>query len=1037
MGVDVQRRIDELELELQAFARELHEIRRLAASAQPMPSRVEQQAPMPTPSPPATTPPSPMPAATMPRAKRAVAAPPTRTAPPPPPRRARRARPTVGELVERLDLFGPRGLAVAGGVVTLLGIVFFFVLATNRGWIGPSERVALGAAASMLTFLAGVVVHYRFGQLHAALAAVGTGIAGGYATLAAATVLYGLVPAPAALPCAAGIAAAGLAVALLWSSELLAALGLLGAALSPAALALDEGVSAAGTAFALVVLGAIAAVTVRRSWTTLLVAGVAVTLPQVAWTVAAADAGDAGATAVAASCALVLFATSAAWQWAHGRAALDVVAAGLAATGVGVALSSTVALYPDGHDRAIALFAYAAALAGACALVAPPMRELAYVLGTGALTLAGVSCAELLTGASLAVVFAAQSIVAIVVAHRLRERRFQLGALAYLGLAVWQAFVAQDAFARGDGSAAAAAGGLAACAVATLGVGLLAPSHARRSRPEGILGSLEPLLDGMGRYRVTLRAWLACLAFGVLALAIDDLLSGPWLTVAFAAGSMVAALAAWRLEELRLVPFGLASTVLAAAHALVDVPLLPDLYPRLSAGTGATVALGSAAMSAAISALLLPRRQRGIAWIGALADLELRLDTLRVERRSVGSILAGLAVVLGLGTTALALAAAFGNAGHGVAIVLWSAVGLSAVGLATPRGRFAVVVAANLLLVATLAKAALYDWPELGADQGALETLVASAAILLAGWMLRAFSSTAARVTIVSAAAAAVALVSSTAAIDQLVDPDRLAGVGMLGIAAVYALLAALAHRHDRLRNLSTAMWVPGMLALLRAEALVLQGRTIVVAYAVTATGLAWLGRRIDERRLVGAALALLGTTTLVALLALTPPTHLLEASAAPGASAWALSACAAAAAAVGLLLAGTRGRQLGWIAGGLGVYIASLAILELAQRVSTASVQTDFERGHTAVSALWGAIGLGLLLTGLLRRARALRLGGLALFGISLAKLFLYDLSTLSSVTRAFSFIAVGALPLTGGFFLQRLGSRFDESSKPRATTV
>ena len=91
--------------------------------------------------------------------------------------------------------------------------------------------------------------------------------------------------------------------------------------------------------------------------------------------------------------------------------------------------------------------------------------------------------------------------------------------------------------------------------------------------------------------------------------------------------------------------------------------------------------------------------------------------------------------------------------------------------------------------------------------------------------------------------------------------------------------------------------------------------------------------------------------------------------------------------------------------------------------------MQTDFERGHTAVSALWGAVGLGLLVAGLLRDSRGLRLGGLALFGISLAKLFLYDLSALSSVTRAFSFLAVGALLLAGGFFLQKLSRRLDQA--------
>jgi uncharacterized membrane protein len=45
----------------------------------------------------------------------------------------------------------------------------------------------------------------------------------------------------------------------------------------------------------------------------------------------------------------------------------------------------------------------------------------------------------------------------------------------------------------------------------------------------------------------------------------------------------------------------------------------------------------------------------------------------------------------------------------------------------------------------------------------------------------------------------------------------------------------------------------------------------------------------------------------------------------------------------------------------------------------------------------------------------------------VSLAKIFLYDLSELSSVSRAASFIVVGAAILAGGAALQRLSARFD----------
>ena len=98
--------------------------------------------------------------------------------------------------------------------------------------------------------------------------------------------------------------------------------------------------------------------------------------------------------------------------------------------------------------------------------------------------------------------------------------------------------------------------------------------------------------------------------------------------------------------------------------------------------------------------------------------------------------------------------------------------------------------------------------------------------------------------------------------------------------------------------------------------------------------------------------------------------------------------------------------------------------ILELAEDVFGASVATDFQRGHTAVSAFWGLLGLGLLYAGLRRGSVGFRTAGFALFGISLIKIFLYDLARLSSVTRALSFLGVGAVLLAAAFFYQRLAT-------------
>jgi hypothetical protein len=249
----------------------------------------------------------------------------------------------------------------------------------------------------------------------------------------------------------------------------------------------------------------------------------------------------------------------------------------------------------------------------------------------------------------------------------------------------------------------------------------------------------------------------------------------------------------------------------------------------------------------------------------------------------------------------------------------------------------------------------------------------------------------------------------------------------MLAPVALYAALAAATFRVERLRNLSTVLWAVGLVGLLIAEAAIAQGRGTVVAYAATAAALTCLAAVTRERRLHKAAMIVLGATTLATVAFLTTPDRLVLATEHPAVSLWTLASCIAAGAVLAACDERTR-TWIAWLCAGLGVYGLSLGILELAERISPAGVETDFQRGHTVVTAFWGLIGLGLLVSGLLRSSTALRLGGLALFGLSLAKLFLYDLSALSSITRALSFLAVGGFMLAGGFFLQRLSAHLDQ---------
>jgi len=151
--VTLTERMDRFELDLRRMHRELEALRREAsttAAAEPEAPAVpvvaaigEEPEPVP-----AFLPPAP------------AIVPPHRPLP----------RFDLGALLARFDVLGAGGLAVVGGAVTALGITLLFVLAAERGWIGPVERVAAGALLSTLVFGAGVGLHRGYGQMAASFA---------------------------------------------------------------------------------------------------------------------------------------------------------------------------------------------------------------------------------------------------------------------------------------------------------------------------------------------------------------------------------------------------------------------------------------------------------------------------------------------------------------------------------------------------------------------------------------------------------------------------------------------------------------------------------------------------------------------------------------------------------------------------------------------------------------------------------------------------------------------------------------------------
>jgi uncharacterized membrane protein len=222
------------------------------------------------------------------------------------------------------------------------------------------------------------------------------------------------------------------------------------------------------------------------------------------------------------------------------------------------------------------------------------------------------------------------------------------------------------------------------------------------------------------------------------------------------------------------------------------------------------------------------------------------------------------------------------------------------------------------------------------------------------------------------------------------------------------------------------------------ACAILVHGWWLAAAFAAAGAAALLLARAVSEPRfqLLGLAYA---TGTAVVALWHAPPRHLLAASEHPAGGIAGLLALVALLA-LGSVVANAAPvadeldrlyarvlprlrRVLTWSGGGVVLYGVSLLVLELCQRLG-GSLHTGFQRGETAVSALWAAAGLALLCVGLFRRRRPVRVGGLVLLGVALVKLFLFDLAYLSSMSRALSFLVVGAALLGGGVVYQKLNA-------------
>lgn len=261
-------------------------------------------------------------------------------------------------------------------------------------------------------------------------------------------------------------------------------------------------------------------------------------------------------------------------------------------------------------------------------------------------------------------------------------------------------------------------------------------------------------------------------------------------------------------------------------------------------------------------------------------------------------------------------------------------------------------------------------------------------------------------------------------------------GSATAGVAQLLTLatLAATCLACGRLATKGRPRWavaldVLGLGAIAALTAGALDGPTLVAAWSLEAVSLAQLQRRGGGSVAELGAQAFLGAAGLHVAIVEVPPDALVRGVPDLGHAALALGVIAAALGRCAMLQpAAGRARPLLLAASAATLLcLASAAIVTTFQPsladpgigVLALSIR---QQGQVLLSALWSLTGLGVLVLGLRTGTPALRTAGLTLLLVTVGKVFLYDLSTLTSIYRVISVVVLGVLLLAGAFAYQRL---------------
>jgi uncharacterized membrane protein len=603
------------------------------------------------------------------------------------------------------ELLGGRLLALLGGVAVIVGVAFLVALAVERGWLGQQARVALAFAGSAALVAAGIWLHEKRGATQASLATCGTGLAGLFLSLTAASALYDLLPIPLALGAAFVIGAVGAVLAIRWDATPIGGLGILGALAAPLLVGATD--DARSLLFLAVAEAAAVAVLAWRRWNWLRVAAVALVLAELAdWVVSAEPSAARGFAVLGLFGVLNLLAATAYELRRNGgsTAASTLIVVGNALV---LGLLGTV-VATDRFDGSgwkatgwwLAGLGLGHVLAGLALLrFLPRNRRVAtWLLGVGLVGL-NLAFVTLVSGVAIPIGWAAAA-AALAIPTRSLTRSPRLVYVvvgAQLLLAVGHVLVYDATLAHGGASAVWP---IAAIAVSAFVVARLTPSE-----------ELE--------WRIALDATaLAAVAYGTAAV-----LDGVPLALAWAAEAAVLAELGRRLNERVAAAGALGFLLLAAVHTLAFEARPDTLVEGADPFWHAAAALTAVSIVAAFTATRT---------IGLFEHDRLVLE---IVSASAAVYLASIGIVSAFQPGSVALAAgqlSVREQGQALLSAFWSLLGLGLLWAGLRKDVRALRIGGFGLLLVAVAKVFLYDMSALDKGYRVLSFVVLGL-LLLAG----------------------------------------------------------------------------------------------------------------------------------------------------------------------------------------------------------------------------------------------------------------------------------------------------------------